>query len=219
MKKLEIYKYEKGEEIMNVITHGVGTLLGVAGLVVLVVFSSLQGDPWKILSSALFGASMVMLYSASTIYHASQKPSWRRFFNLLDHISIFYLIAGSYTPFLLVTLRGPWGWALFGVVWGCTLLGTILKAILKTQLGKFSLLLYLAMGWCIVIALHPLIHNIELTGLLLTLAGGIAYSVGVIFYRWDRLPFNHAIWHLWVLAGTILQYFAILFYVILPKGV
>lgn len=219
MEKLQIYRYERGEELMNIITHAVGTALSVAGLAVLVVFSALQGDPWKIVSSAIFGATMILLYGASTLYHASQNARIRRITNMMDHISIFYLIAGTYTPFVLVTLRGPWGWSLFGIVWGCTLIGTVMKICFQHRLGWLSLLLYLAMGWCIIIAIRPFMQNIEPAGLILTAAGGAAYTIGVFFYKNDKIPYNHGIWHFWVLAGTILQYFAVLFYVVLPQAI
>ena len=218
MEKLQIYRYERGEELMNIITHAVGTALAVAGLAVLVVFSALQGDTWKIVSSAIFGATMILLYGASTLYHASQNAKVRRITNMMDHISIFYLIAGTYTPFVLVTLRGPWGWSLFGIVWGCTLIGTVMKICFQHRLGWLSLLLYLAMGWCIIIAIRPFMQNIEPAGLILTAAGGAAYTIGVFFYKNDKIPYNHGIWHFWVLAGTILQYFAVLFYVVLPQA-
>ena len=218
MEKLQIYRYERGEELMNIITHAVGTALAVAGLAVLVVFSALQGDPWKIVSSAIFGATMILLYGASTLYHASQNAKVRRITNMMDHISIFYLIAGTYTPFVLVTLRGPWGWSLFGIVWGCTLIGTVMKICFQHRLGWLSLLLYLAMGWCIIIAIRPFMQNIEPAGLILTAAGGAAYTIGVFFYKNNKIPYNHGIWHFWVLAGTILQYFAVLFYVVLPQA-
>ena len=216
MEKLKIYRYGRREESLNIITHAVGALLAVAGTAVLVVFSALQRDPWKIVSSAVFGASMILLYSASALYHGSKNEKVRHVMNLIDHISIFYLIAGTYTPFVLVTLRGPWGWSLFGVVWGLTVAGTVIKVCFKHKLGALSLLLYLAMGWCIVIAIKPFVKAIDPVGLILTTAGGVAYSVGVIFYKSKKIPCNHGIWHFWVLAGTVLQYFAVLFYVILP---
>ena len=180
MEKLKIYRYGRREESLNIITHAVGALLAVAGTAVLVVFSALQRDPWKIVSSAVFGASMILLYSASALYHGSKNEKVRHVMNLIDHISIFYLIAGTYTPFVLVTLRGPWGWSLFGVVWGLTVAGTVIKVCFKHKLGALSLLLYLAMGWCIVIAIKPFVEAIDPVGLILTAAGGVAYSVGVI---------------------------------------
>ena len=178
MEKLKIYRYQRGEELVNIATHAAGALFAVAGTVILIVFSALQRDPWKIVSSAVFGASMILLYSASALYHGSKNEKVRHIMNLIDHISIFYLIAGTYTPFVLVTLRGPWGWSLFG----------------------------------------PFIESIDPVGLILTAAGGVAYSVGVIFYKSQKIPCNHGIWHFWVLAGTVLQYFAVLFYVILPTA-
>lgn len=208
-------KYTKSEEIMNAITHGIGVGLSIAGLVILVVFASKYGDAWKIVASAIYGASMIMLYTASTLYHSLSKTKAALKLNMFDHISIYYLIAGSYTPFMLVNLRGGWGWSIFGVVWACAIAGTVLKIIYGNSLRKVSTIIYLAMGWMIVIAIYPFIKNVDTGGIILVVAGGLAYSIGVIFYKWKSLPFNHAIWHLFVLAGTVLQFFAVLFYVVL----
>lgn len=208
-------KYTKNEEIMNAVTHGIGAGLSIAGLVVLVVFASMQSDAWKIVASAIYGASMIVLYTASTLYHSFSKTKVASKLNMFDHISIYYLIAGSYTPFMLVNLRGGWGWSIFGVVWACAIAGTVLKIIYGNKLRKVSTIIYLAMGWMIIIAIYPFVKSVETGGIIFVVLGGLSYTVGVIFYKWKSLPFNHAIWHLFVLAGTVLQFFAVLFYVIL----
>lgn len=210
-----IPKYTKNEEIMNALTHGIGAGLSIAGLVILVVFASMQGDAWKIVASAIYGASMIVLYTASTLYHSLSKTKVAPKLNMFDHISIYYLIAGSYTPFMLVNLRGGWGWSIFGVVWACAIAGTVLKIIYGNKLRKVSTIIYLAMGWLIIIAIYPFVKNVETGGIILVVLGGLSYTIGVIFYKWKSLPFNHAIWHLFVLAGTVLQFFAVLFYVVL----
>ncbi len=207
--------YSSLEEWANSLTHGLGALLSIAGLTVLVAFASVQGDPWKIVSASIFGATLFMLYSASTLYHAVQHQKARYALRLFDHISILFLIAGTYTPFTLVTLNGPWGWSLFGVVWGLTVLGTIVHL---TQLRRFHWVmvgLYLVMGWSVLVAFAPLKDALPPGGLGMLIAGGLSYTLGVVFYGMNRLPFNHAIWHLFVLAGSILHFFTVLFYVIL----
>ena len=200
---------------MNAVTHGIGIALSIAGLVILVVFAALYGDAWKVVASSIYGASMIVLYTASTLYHSFSKTKAAKKLNMFDHISIYYLIAGSYTPFMLVNLRGAWGWSIFGVIWACAITGTILKIIYGHNFRKVSTIIYLAMGWMILIAIYPFVKNVELGGVIYLALGGLAYSFGVIFYKWKSLPFNHAIWHLFVLAGTILQFFAVLFYVVL----
>lgn len=215
MSEIALPKYSKAEEIMNAVTHGIGIALSIAGLVILVVFAAIYGDAWKVVASAIYGASMIVLYTASTLYHSFSKTKAAKKLNMFDHISIYYLIAGSYTPFMLVNLRGAWGWSIFGVIWACAITGTILKIIYGNNFRKISTIIYLAMGWMILIAVYPFVKNVELGGVILLAAGGLAYSFGVIFYKWKTLPFNHAIWHLFVLAGTVLQFFAVLYYVVL----
>lgn len=215
MSEYVLPKYTKAEEIMNAVTHGIGIALSIAGLVILVVFAALYGDAWKVVASSIYGASMIVLYTASTLYHSFSKTKAAKKLNMFDHISIYYLIAGSYTPFMLVNLRGAWGWSIFGVIWACAITGTILKIIYGHNFRKVSTIIYLAMGWMILIAIYPFVKNVELGGVIYLALGGLAYSFGVIFYKWKSLPFNHAIWHLFVLAGTILQFFAVLFYVVL----
>ena len=202
------------EEIWHAITHGVGLGLSIAGLVVLVVFSAMDGTALSVTSSAIFGAALIILYGSSTFYHAITNTKIKMIFQQLDHASIYVLIAGTYTPITLLTLEGAWGWSIFGVIWVSALLGISLKMIYPKRFETFSLILYVIMGWMIVIAIQPMLENMESGGLWLLLAGGLSYTFGVIFYVWDNLAFNHAIWHLFVLGGSILHYFMILFYVI-----
>ena len=211
-------QYTLAEEIAHAITHGVGLLLSVAGLVVLIVLASLRGDAWHVVSVSIYGATLVLLYSASTFYHALPAPRAKRVFRTLDHAAIYVLIAGTYTPFMLVNLRGGWGWALFGVVWGLAVLGIVLEAVAKQRVRVLSVILYLGLGWLIAIAVKPLMQSVEPGGLVLLVAGGLAYSVGVVFYGWKRLPYHHAVWHLFVMAGSLFHFFAVLFYVI-PRAV
>lgn len=209
--------YTCAEEIANSITHGLGVLLSIGGLAVLVGFASLHGNVWHITASSIFGATLIFSYATSTLYHGIPLPEAKRVLKVLDHAAIYLLIAGTYTPFTLVSLRGPWGWSLFGVIWALALLGVILKTTMLGKLAGISTAIYLAMGWIVVIAIKPMLAAVESGGLVLLLLGGLAYSAGVIFYAWKKLPYNHAIWHLFVMIGSLCHYFAILFYVI-PLG-
>lgn len=200
-----------GEEIANSITHGIGVGLSVAALSILVVFASLRGDAWRIVGFSIYGATLVILYLSSTLYHSFRNPKIKRFFNKLDHSSINLLIAGTYTPITLVTLSGPWGWTLFGLIWGLAIIG-IARAVFLGRHMILSVSLYIAMGWLCLIAIRPIIDAAQ-TGLLVWLIiGGLCYTFGVVFYAWKSLKFQHAIWHLFVLAGSITHFFGILFY-------
>lgn len=210
-------RYTQGEEIANSITHGLGTLLAIAGLVVLVVFAAHSGTAWHVVSCSIFGAALILLYLASTLYHAIRHPPAKSIFRILDHVAILVLIAGTYTPFTLVSLRGAWGWTLFGIIWGLALLGIVLETTRLRRFRGWLIALYVVMGWAVVAATKPLLANVDQGGLWLLLAGGIAYTGGITFYLWRRLPYNHAIWHLFVLAGSTLHYFSVLFYVV-PAG-
>jgi hemolysin III len=210
--------YSLGEEIAHTITHGVGVLLSIGGLVVLVAFAALYGDAWHIASCAIYGSTLILLYTASTLYHGITHPRAKQILQQLDHAAIFLLIAGTYTPFTLVNLRGPWGWTLFGLVWGIALLGVVLQLAAKQRYERLSLALYLGLGWLVVIAVDPMLSAVDSGGLLLLLLGGLSYSLGVIFYVWKRLAYHHAVWHLFVLAGSILHFFAVLFYVVPGKA-
>ena len=208
--------YSLGEEIAHAVSHGIGILLSIAGLAVLVAFASLYGDAWHITSSSIYGATLILLYTASTLYHGIPQPAAKRVLRRLDHAAIFLLIAGTYTPFTLVNLRGGWGWTLFGLVWGFALLGVVLETVLKRRIKWLSLSLYLGLGWLVVIAIEPLLVAVEPGGLVLLLAGGLCYSLGVIFYVWKRLAYHHAVWHLFVMAGSLLHFFSVFFYVLPP---
>jgi hemolysin III len=202
--------YSRLEEWANSITHGIGAALSIAALVVAVVLASFKGDPWLITAVSLYGASLILLHLASTLYHSMRNLKWKKAFLALDHSSIYILIAGTYTPFCLGPMRGAVGWTLFGIIWGLAIIG-VFREWFKPQRGTlFSTLLYLAMGWLVLIFLYPLAKAISLSTLILLLVGGAAYSLGVVFYRWHSLRFHHAIWHLFVVAGATFQFFAVL---------
>ena len=203
-------RYSLGEEIFNSVSHGVGGLLAIAGTVVLIVLSALQKDPWKVVSSSVFGASLIMLYVMSTLYHAITNEKAKGVMRIMDHITIFLLIAGTYTPLTLVALRGAVGWVLFGLIWGVSVLGIVLNAIDLEKFRKISLVCYIAMGWGIVFAIKPLIEALPKISLIFLLTGGLAYSVGVIFYAIKKVKYFHSVWHLFTIAGSVFHYFAIL---------
>jgi hemolysin III len=200
-----------GEEFANTITHGIGAALSIAALVILVVRASLDGNAWQIVSLSIFGTSLIVLYMMSTLYHAARPGRIKRFFHLMDHASIYILIAGSYTPVLLSSMRGGWGWSLFGVIWGLAIVGVIFKVRFVGRYDIISTLLYIAMGWIIVIAAKPFITSVPTTAVIWLAIGGVTYTLGTIFYIWDRLPYNHTIWHLFVMGGSICHFFAFLF--------
>ena len=206
--------YSIKEELAHSVSHGIGLLLSVAGLATLIVYSSLYGDVWHIVSSGIYGASLIALYTSSTLYHAVTVPDLKKLLQKIDHAAIFILIAGTYTPFTLVNLRGGWGWTLFGMVWSIAIAGMIMEMIVKKRYKRVSLSLYLGLGWLVMIAIKPMIANVEMGGLILLFVGGLFYSLGVIFYVWKTLVYHHAIWHLFVLAGSACHFFAIFFYVI-----
>jgi len=199
-------------ERFNAYTHLVGALLALAGAVVLIVLGAMKQDVWKIVSFAIYGASLVMLYSASTLYH-STRGRLKAFFRKIDHTAIYLLIAGSYTPFTLVTLRGPWGWSLFGVIWGLALLGIAQEFWLGKRTRVLSLIIYILMGWIALVAVVPLVETLSPAGFAWLAAGGLAYTAGIVFYAYDRFTHWHGIWHLFVVAGSALHYIAILLYV------
>jgi hemolysin III len=211
-----IPRYSTGEEIANSIIHGLGIVLAIAGLGLLTAFASLRGDAWHIVSCSIFGATLIILYTTSTLYHAIPNPRAKAVLRVLDHSAIFLLIAGTYTPFSLVSLRGPWGWSIFGVVWGVAVLGIIFKVTMLRRWAVISVVLYLLMGWVIIIAARPLMSAVAPGGLALLLAGGLAYTAGIIFYAWRKLPYHHAVWHAFVLAGSICHFFAVLLFVVPP---
>ena len=201
-------------EKLNSITHFLGALIALAGLVVLVVFASLNGDVWRIVSFSIYGTSLFLLYLFSTLYH-STKGSVKALFKKLDHIGIYLLIAGSYTPFVLVSLKGAWGWSLFGVIWGLAVIGIVLDCFSTDERRIIQLIIYLLMGWIALVAIQPLIESLTLAGFLWLLTGGLFYSVGIIFYILDLTKYHfHGIWHLFVLAGSVTHYFTIMYYVL-----
>ena len=206
--------YSTGEEIASSVSHGVGALLGVAALVILVVLAAGQGDPWRITAFSIYGASLVLLYLASTLYHGIPYPRVRRVMRRLDHAAIHLLIAGTYTPFTLVTLRGPWGWTLFGLVWGLALGGILLETLFIGRWKLLSVLTYLLMGWLVLIALRPMFHALGGTGMMWLGLGGLCYTGGVVFYAWKSMPWSHPIWHLFVLGGSACHFFAMLLHVL-----
>ena len=203
--------YTLGEEITNSITHGVGAGMAIAGMVVLLVQSN---DVWQVVSSAIYGASMIFLFLMSCLYHALTNPTAKKVFRVFDHTSIFFLIAGTYTPFTRVTLRGWVGWTVFGGVWGVAVVGIVLNSISVERFKKISMVGYIASGWCVIAAIVPLVRRMALPGVILLILGGVFYTAGVLFYRKKGVRFMHAFWHFFVLAGAVLHYFCILFYVI-----
>lgn len=205
-------------ERLNSLSHLVGTVLAVAALVVLVVIAARQGDPWKVVSFSIYGTTLVLLYLFSTLYH-SVRGDAKRIFQRLDHYAIYLLIAGTYTPFVLVSLRGGWGWSLFGVIWGLAIVGIVSDSLSGGTAKILRVVIYLAMGWLVVIALRPLVRQLPGPAISLLAIGGLLYSAGVVFYVADkRLKHAHGIWHLFVLAGSAAQYLAVLLYVALPPS-
>ena len=212
--RVHVSYYSPKEELANVITHGIGAILAVVGLYFLAAEAHLTGDPWKLWSSIVFGLCMIMCYLCSTLYHTFTDLELKHKMRIADHIGIYLLIAGSYTPFVLVNLRGWIGWTLFAVIWGCAVLGIALRIVNLRVPNYISAAPYATMGWMGVIAIKPLFDSVGWNGLGLILLGGAFYSIGVVFYLLDRISFNHAIWHLFVLAGSISHYFAVIFEVI-----
>lgn len=202
------------EEIFNSLTCGIGFFLSIAALVVLVVFASFHRDAVLIVSLSIYGASLVLLFLFSTLYHCLPPGKAKHVFEILDHCSIYILIAGTYAPFTLVVLKGAWGWSLFGVVWGLAIAGILFKVFFISRFRVFSTLVYLLMGWLVLIALEPLRRHLVTPGILWLAAGGVIFSLGAASYAFEKLPFNHTIWHLFVLAGCACHFFSVLFYVI-----
>lgn len=202
------------EEIANAITHGLGVLLSIPALVVLIIFAVKYGDIWHVVSFSIFGSTMFLLYLFSTLLHSITHPTAKKVFAILDHSAIYLLIAGTYTPFVLVTLRGWIGWTIFGIVWGLAIIGIVFKIFFVERFMILSTVCYCLMGWMIIVAIKPIYESIGFNDFMLLLTGGIFYTVGAVFYVWRKLPYNHAIWHLFVLAGSASMFFSILFYVV-----
>jgi hemolysin III len=202
------------EEIANAVTHGLGIVLSIAGLAVMIAFAALRRDATLVTACAIYGATLVICYTTSTLYHSIPIARVRHILRTLDHSSIFLLIAGTYTPFMMVNLRGPWGWSLLAAIWTMAVTGIVLRLFLRGRLHGLVVSLYIAMGWAVVVAVKPMLEHVAVGGLALLAAGGLAYTGGVFFYKWRLLPYNHAIWHGFVLLGSALHFFAVLFYVI-----
>ncbi|MDH5660170.1 MAG: hemolysin III family protein [Gammaproteobacteria bacterium] len=201
-------------EKLNSITHMLGAVVALAGLVVLVVAASLKGDVWRIVSFSIYGTSLFLLYLFSSLYHSTKGPL-KPLYKKLDHIGIYLLIAGSYTPFVLVSLNGAWGWSLFGVIWGLAVIGTLLDIFSSDKRRIIQLVIYVLMGWIALVAIKPLIESLSLPGFLWLLGGGLFYSFGIVFYILDLKKYHfHGIWHLFVLAGSATHYFTIMYYVL-----
>ena len=207
-----------GEEIASSVTHGIGLLASIVVLPLLVIAAAREGDAWRVTSAAIFGASLIILYGASTMYHALPQSRAKRVFRVIDHAAIYLLIAGTYTPFLLGPLRGPWGWSLFGVIWALAVIGIVLKSTLGFRWARASTAVYLLMGWAGIVAAKPLLERVHAAGIVWLLAGGLAYTAGVVFFTWDqRLRYGHAIWHLFVAAGSVCHVVAVLAYTGTPR--
>jgi len=206
--------YDSKEETINIITHGIGFILSIAALVILVVAASKYGDARHIISFAIFGASLIVLYAASTLYHYAKNPELRHKLNIVDHSAIYVLIAGTYTPFTLVVLKGWVGWTIFGISWGLALTGIIFKVFYFGKYDKISTLAYVLMGWVIILAIKPLIDNFSTNGLIWLFAGGLAYSIGAVLYSIKSIRFNHAIFHVFVLLGSFCHFMAVFLYVL-----
>ena len=201
--------YSRGEELFNSISHGIGTGLALIGLVSLVFWSASHGDALDVFSFSLYGASLVLLYLASTLYHSMRSPRWKLIFRKFDHAAIYVLIAGTYTPFLLVSLRGAWAWSLLGLIWGLALLGVAIKTLFIQRFERVATLGYVLMGWLGVLFGKQVLAGLSPAGMIWLAAGGVIYTVGVIFYAIRRIPYNHAIWHVFVLGGSICHFVAV----------
>lgn len=207
-------RYNFREELANVLTHSLGMLLSIAALCLMVVYAAMYREASHVVGASIFGSAMVVLYGASTLYHTFQHPLAKRIFRILDHASIYLLIAGTYTPFTLVVLPVAWGWSIFGVIWGLALAGVLFKIFCIGRLEILCVVVYIGMGWLGIIALKPLLAALPLAGIFWLTAGGISYTFGVIFYAWHRLPYNHAVWHLFVMAGTFCHFVTVYWFVL-----
>jgi len=205
-------------EIANSVTHGIGTLMAMAGLVLLVVFAAIYGNAWHIVSFSIYGTTLVLLYLSSTLYHSTQEPRRKYILRIIDHSAIYLLIAGTYTPFMLVTLQGTRGWVMFGIIWFLALAGILYKMFFINRHVVISTLFYLAMGWMIMFSIGDLFRNLPQNGIILLGAGGLAYTLGMLFYAGRERLLMHAVWHLFVLGGSICHFFSILFYVLPLKA-
>jgi hemolysin III len=211
MKPEDKNTYSAGEELAHWISHGIGLLIGIAVLVLLVVFASLRKGVWEVVSVSIYGTTFILLYLGSTLYHSARDEKARRTLKVVDHSAIYLLIAGTYTPFALAPLRGALGWGIFGAIWGAALLGIFFKAFFTGRFKAVSLISYLFMGWFCVVAVKPLYRELNTAGFVFLVAGGLCYSVGAVFYAWKPLKWSHAIWHVFVLAGSLYHFFSVLY--------
>ena len=211
-------EYSINEEIAHAVTHGIAAVASIVGLAVLVAYAILNGAMLHVVAVSIYGGSLILLYTASTLYHSIPIPSAKRVLHTLDHAAIYVLIAGSYTPFALISLDGATRWWLFGIIWSLAAAGVIFKLFFTGRFDKLSLALYLAMGWLVLVFAKPVLAAVPLEGLLWLAAGGLAYTAGAVFYAWRSLPWNHTIWHLCVILGSVLQFLAVLWFVIPGQG-
>lgn len=212
-------RYTRREEYANIGTHAVGVVFSIVALVLMVLYAVENGDPYFIVAVSIFGATLILLYLMSTLYHSVRHPKVKHVFRVFDHSCIYLLIAGSYTPFTLVALRGGWGWTLFGLTWGLALCGIIFKIFFTKRFSILSTLMYIALGWLVIVAIKPLLGAVPTGGVAWLVAGGLLYTFGVVFYAWRRIPYHHAIWHLFVMAGSFCHFLAVYYYVIPPQAV
>ena len=217
-KTAAVKRYSLGEEIFNSVTHGIGGGLSIAGTVVLIVCAAIYSNAWGVVSSAIFGASLIILYTMSTLYHAITNPKAKSFFRIMDHNTIFFLIAGTYTPITLVPLRGALGWVLFGIIWAAAIVGIVFTSINLEKFRKPSVVCYILMGWAIIFAVKPMLDNVNALSLWFILIGGLFYTVGIIFYVHKEKKYFHSVWHLFTIAGSVFHYFAVLMFTIKDKS-
>ena len=210
----EAPKYTLGEELFNSISHGVGVLLSIAALVLLIIFAAIDGSGYKLASGIVYGISLILLYSMSMVYHIVQGKKGKAVMRIFDHCSIFILIAGTYTPYLLTILDKKMGWIMFGIIWGMAIIGIVMNSINLEKFKKISLICYIIMGWAIVFTIRPIINGVPFMGVLLLLIGGIVYTAGIIFYIMKKYRYMHSIWHLFVLGGSVCHYLSIQLFVI-----
>jgi hemolysin III len=203
------YRETMGEAIANSVSHGIGMLLSIAGLVILIVWAAGSGSGWHLVSFSIFGGTLILLYLASTLYHSLPMPRVKQAFKIIDHSAIFLLIAGTYTPFILVHLRGPWGWSILGIIWALAILGILMKVFYISKFRKISVALYVFMGWLGIIAFKEILTHLPSLSLTLLILGGVSYTAGLTFYGWRRLPYHHAVWHIFVIGGSISHYLAV----------
>jgi hemolysin III len=206
------------DEFLNALTHGIGVALSLAGLAVLVVLASLHHNPLQIISYSIYGVTLVLLYGISTAYHGVRVPKTKHLLRILDHAAIYLLIAGTYTPFALISLRGAWGWSLLAIIWALAASGVVFKVFFIGRFPRTSVVLYLGMGWLALVAVRQLFMHLPTLGLALVFAGGFCYSMGVLFFAFDHKRFHHAIWHVFVLAGSVCHFFAVLVSTGQPSG-